>query len=383
MKAVIELAERIAREPRSVTTELQAFVASQSFPILEGDTATFFFWDGRPTESVYLIHWLFGLESRQQFRRLGNTDAFYLPLDLPRNSRVEYKLELHRGGNSRWVRDPLNPHQAFDPFGSNSVLPMTGYKEPTWCRPEPGVRGGRLEHFDLQSSVYGDERRVTMYLPVEYRPHKRYPLIVCHDGADYMRYAGMATVLDNLIHRHEVMPVLVAFTSGVRRNEEYAANPLQPRFLVEDLLPAVGERYLLKPGPQNLGLMGASFGGVSTLYTAWTYPGRFGRLLLQSGSFMFTDIGTHQKGPMWDPIVAFVNQFRTDPSRIDARVYMSCGLFESLIYYNRSLVPLMRASGLEVNFVESGDGHNWIGWRDRLREGLTWLFPGHLWMYYE
>jgi enterochelin esterase family protein len=62
---------------------------------------------------------------------------------------------------------------------------------------------------------------------------------------------------------------------------------------------------------------------------------------------------------------------------------MSCGTFESLIYYNRSLIPLLRRAGLTVRFQESHDGHNWIAWRDHLRSGLTWTFPGRLWMYYE
>jgi enterochelin esterase family protein len=106
-------------------------------------------------------------------------------------------------------------------------------------------------------------------------------------------------------------------------------------------------------------------------------------LFLQSGSFVFTDVGAHDRGPLFDPVVSFVNAFREDPGRIDARVFMSCGIFESLIYYNRSLVTLLRDSGIDVRFVESQDGHNWIGWRDRLRDGLTWLFPGHLWFVYE
>jgi enterochelin esterase family protein len=79
-----------------------------------------------------------------------------------------------------------------------------------------------------------------------------------------------------------------------------------------------------------------------------------------------------------------VNAFRNDPARIAAqRVFLSCGQFESLIWFNRSLGPLLRDVGIETRFVEASDGHNWIAWRDRLREGLTWLFPGRLWMYYE
>jgi enterochelin esterase family protein len=62
---------------------------------------------------------------------------------------------------------------------------------------------------------------------------------------------------------------------------------------------------------------------------------------------------------------------------------MSCGVFESLIHYNRTLAPGLVRAGVPVRFIEAQDGHNWICWRDRLRDALTWLFPGHLWMVYE
>ena len=29
-----------------------------------------------------------------------------------------------------------------------------------------------------------------------------------------------------------------------------------------------------------------------------------------------------------------------------------------------------------LKVVEGLDGHNWINWRDRLLDGLGWLFPG-------
>ncbi len=38
---------------------------------------------------------------------------------------------------------------------------------------------------------------------------------------------------------------------------------------------------------------------------------------------------------------------------------------------------------MRVRYSESRDGHNWENWRDRLREGLSTLFPGPLWMVYE
>jgi enterochelin esterase family protein len=384
MGPILEVSTRIDAEPGRADELLDAFVREHTFPFTDKETAVFFWWSREPVEAVYLLHWVFGLESRQPFLRLGTTNALYLPIELPHRARVEYKLEVVTSTGRALVRDPLNPLLAFDPFGSNSVCAMPGYTPPRWVVPERAARAGNLVGFQHQSAVYGGSRDVQVYLPEEYRPTKKYPLLVCHDGRDYLRFASTATVLDNLIARHEVAPLVVAFTSGHDRNREYAADPRQPAYLVDELLPALRERYAISDDPADLGLMGASFGGVASLFTAWTRPGVFGKLLLQSGSFVFTDIGGHGRSPLFDPIVTFVNAFRADPKRIAAeRVFLSCGQFESLIWFNRSLGPLLRDAGIDSRFVESADGHNWIAWRDRLREGLTFLFPGMLWMIYE
>jgi enterochelin esterase family protein len=116
---------------------------------------------------------------------------------------------------------------------------------------------------------------------------------------------------------------------------------------------------------------------VAALSTAARYPARFGSLLLQSGSFVFTDIGNaHGGGPVFDPVVRFVNRYRARPRRVADRVFMSCGVYEPLIVPNRSMVPIFSATGMEVRYVEARDGHNWDNWRDRLRDGLSWLLPG-------
>lgn len=383
MNRIVELSRRIEAGPDRADAEVRAFLDAHQLPLVSDSSAIFFFYEDRHIHSVHLVHWVFGLESRQPFQRLGQSRAWYLSVQLPHTARVEYKLEVADDHGTRFIHDPHNDRRAFDPFGSNSVCPMPGYRVPRWALPEDGVRPGHMASFTLPSAVYGDKREVSVYLPQEYKPHKRYPLVLCHDGLDYLRYANIQTVLDNLIHRREVHPLVVAFTAGGDRNVEYGADPRQPRFLVEELLPAMTERYGVTREPRARGLMGASFGAVASLYTAWTHPGVFGQLLLQSGSFVFTDVGGHGRSPLFDPVVDFVNRFRTDPGRIDARVFLSCGTFESLIAYNRALRPILRDAGIQVRFEEAQDGHNWVAWRDRLRDGLTWLFPGRLWMTYD
>ncbi|MDB4941952.1 MAG: putative esterase [Labilithrix sp.] len=355
----------------------------RSFPLVEGPHATFV-WRG-DAEAVTLRHWIFGLESDSSLKRVPNTDLWYLVLDIPSKSRVEYKFEIHhRGGGSQWIEDPLNPNRARDPFGANSVCQGEGYEVPDWVNPDPEARPGLLEPFSFNSRTFGGMRHGMIYLPARFRKTRQYPLLVVHDGSDYVNFASMKTVLDNLIHRLEIPDLVVAFTDSPDRLREYANDENHARFLTEELLADLTSRLPIIDRPQARCLMGASFGAVAAFSTAVRYPGVWGRLLLQSGSFAFTDIGTrNRRGPLFDRVVEFVNQVRDEPSAVSERIFMSCGVYESLIYENRSLVPLLDSTGMQVKFVEARDGHNWENWRDRLREGLSWLFPGPLMFVYE
>ena len=311
------------------------------------------------------------------------SDLWFLTFELPEKSRVEYKLEIVRGDEHRLIHDPLNPNLAADPYGANSVVHGAGYESPQWSQPDPAARPGSLEEHRLASSALGDVRPVTVYVPARFRKTRRYPLLVVHDGQDFLRFTELKTVLDNLIHRLEIPPIVVAMIQSPNRLVEYADDPRHAEFLAKELVPTMEESYPLVGNASGRALVGASFGAVASLSAAWREPDVFGSLLLLSGSFAFTDIGDHDRGPLFDPVVRFVNEFRKEPGRPADRIYMSCGTYESLIYYNRSMVPLLQSSGMAVRYTEARDGHNWENWRDRLREGLTWLMPGPLWMVYE
>lgn len=361
--------------------DLDHFVGQQTFPIIDGPTATFV-WRGH-ADHVRIIHWIYSIPPRIPFHRVRHTDLWYLTIDLPENSRVEYKLEIVTGQEHRLIEDPLNPRKSYDPFGSNSVCLGQGYGDPDWARPDPEARPGQLEERNFYSRNFGDERRVTLYLPARFRRTRRYPLLITHDGGDFLHFASMKTVLDNLIHRLEIPEMVVALTHPKQRLQEYAHDERHDRFLTEELVPNLEQELPLMGTPVGRCLHGASFGAVASLSAAVRFPGFYGGLLLQSGSFGFTDIGKHKRGPLFDPVVQFVNGYRAHPSKVVERIYLSCGIYESLIYENRSMVPLFQGTGTQVRYEEARDGHNWENWRDRLRVALSWLSPGPLWMVYE
>jgi enterochelin esterase family protein len=257
------------------------------------------------------------------------------------------------------------------------VCAAIGYAVPAWVHHDPEARPGELVEGSVHSAALGRDQPLTTYLPARFDRRLRYPLLVVHDGSDYLHYAAMKTVLDNLIHRLDVEPLIAVFIPPGDRLTEYANHGPHARFVARELLPLLAERFPLLDVPEGRCLMGSSFGGIASLSTAVRHPGVFGSLLLQSASLVFTDIGfEHGGGPAFDPVVRFVNRYRSNPTRPVDRIAMSCGVYEPLITPNRSMVPVFRGAGMTVRYTEARDGHNWENWRDGLRDSLSWVFPG-------
>lgn len=372
---------KLFRKGTPDTVAVDAFVAETTFPLVDGSDVTFVYRGA--ADAVYLRCWIAGLDTAQPFQLLADTDLWATTIELPKGSRIEYKLEITRNGNYELITDPLNDVLAHDPFGANSVCQSYGYERPAWTRVDPDVREGELVADRIDSQVFRGSRDLQVYLPARYRANRRYPLLIVHDGLDYVKFAALKVVLDNLIEALEIPTLIAALIQSPDRLKEYGADDRHARFLGEELLPFMASKYPLIDEPRARGVMGASFGGVASLHAAWRNPGLFGRLLLQSGSFAFSDFGRHQRGPVFDPVAEFMNEFREQPGVPAERVYLSCGIYESLIYENRSLVPKLQEQGIDVRFEEARDAHNWENWRDRLRNGLSWLFPGPLWLVYE
>jgi enterochelin esterase family protein len=376
--AITRLRERRPRDPALI----DRFLARYTVPIVEGARCTFLY--RGEADGVYLVHRTVGLPDPIGLRRLHGTDLWYVVIELPEGSRFEYQLEVARGGQRERINDPLNPRLSHSPVGSSSVCYARGYEVPEWTRPHPDARPGSLIDLVVPSRALRRDCPVTVYLPARFRRTARYPLLVVHDGGDYLGYAAVKTVLDNLIHRLDMAEIVVAFSSPGDRLTEYANSAAHARYLTAELVPRLEAELPLAATPQGRCLMGASFGAVAALSTAYRYPRSYGSLLLQSGSFVFTDIGRdHRGGPVFEPVVKFVNRYRAAPRRVADRVFVSCGVYEPLIVSNRSMVPTFEAAGMAVRYVEARDGHSWENWRDRLREGLSWIFPGPQKFYYE
>ncbi len=368
--AINRLRERRGLDPATV----DRFLGRHKVPLVEGRYCTFLY--RGDADEVWVRHAILGLP-HQRMRRIPDTDLWYAVVELPPGSRVEYQIETLRDGAWARMNDPLNPRLARSPVGDSSVCYATGYEVPDWARHDPEARAGRLSELVLPSRALRRDATIVVYLPARFRSSARYPLLVVHDGGDFLEYGSAKTVLDNLIHRLDVAELVAAFLIPGNRLLEYANHAPHARFVTTELVPRLEAELPLLAKPSGRCLLGSSFGAIAALSTAVRAPTTYGSLFLQSGSFVHTDIGyAHGGGPVFDPVVKFVNGYRRRPRHVADRIFQTCGVYEPLVVPNRSMVTTFTDAGMNVRYVEARDGHNWENWRDRWRDGLSWIFPG-------
>jgi enterochelin esterase family protein len=342
---------------------------------VEGSACTFLFLG--QADAVAVEHGVVGIESPLPMRRLRSTDLWYVSVELPHGARVEYRLLVRHGDHVESILDPRNPRQAVGPASHNSVLEAQGYQTPWWAVHDSSAVPGEMTDVVIRSRALRRDARVTIYAPARMRSVDRLPLLVLHDGDDFIHHASIGSVLDNLMDKRLMADCVVAFTHPGDRLREYGASTAHSRFLTAELVPELEKTLPLRSEPAGRALAGASFGGIAALTAAVRAPGFYGGLMLQSASFLYTLVGRgHEGGPVFDPVVRFVNGIRANPQRVTERIFLSYGAFEQSAHRNLAMVETLEHMADEVRVVQSLDGHTWTGWRDRMLDGLSWLFPG-------
>lgn len=355
--------------------DIDHVLQTHEFPLIEPGRCTFA-WRGE-ADHVELVRWIHSGVERRPFERLADTDLWLLALPVEDEGRFEYKLAIGREGGEAWIVDPLNPARATDPFGENSVCRTFGYARPAWSLPK-GAPAGHIETVAIESAAFGETREERVYLPAGYDADRPYPLVIFHDGDDFVVHGDLAVSLDNLIAEGDVPPFLAALVQTDDRMGEYARGRRHARYLAQDLLPALASRYRLSERTADRVLLGASLGAVASLATAFRFPGMVGGLVLLSGSFILDQRALQERShPVFHRIARLLQALKRAPGLPATRAFVATGELEGLADENRALAMFLRERGVDVLFKSAWDGHHWHNWRDQLRDGLRWVLgPG-------
>ena len=166
------------------------------------------------------------------------------------------------------------------------------YNPPPEATLQPGVTAGKLMDVAVTAKVFpGANRTVQVYIPAGYVERTPAPFMVLQDGPSYVTRFKLPTVLDNMIAKKQLPPMLAIFVpnAGGRRSVEYdTLSDAYVRFVLEDVLPAVeaGAPVKLTTDPEGRSAGGHSSGGIAAFTMGWERPDQFRRILTHSGSFV-------------------------------------------------------------------------------------------------
>jgi len=340
-------------------------------PVVHSNRATFI-WEG--DSAPQLISDLTGWENRpRQFKRVStgpeaasDQTIWSCTLIIPRDAYIEYVFY-----------DPISQEKFLDPLNSRTVSNGMGSRNNFFYMPETmpspfsmrraEVRSGTLTRHHVDTGFLQDdgERDIYLYKPPSSKP---VPLVVVYDGYDYLHRARLATIVDNLIADRRVRPIALAFLQNgrSRRNVEYLCSDATIHWLDREILPLAREHLRLiniEENPGAYGVLGASAGGLMSMYTGFRMPEIFGKVICQSGVF-----GLDGRD------FAVVDLVRYEHAR-DLKIWMDIGTLDELLEDNRRMVALLNEKQYNVTYREFAAGHNYTAWRNDLWRALEAMFP--------
>jgi enterochelin esterase-like enzyme len=277
--------------------------------------------------------------------------------------------------------DPLNPWKCYVERGdAYSLVQVRGETAMPW-EVMPEIPHGTIVLEKVYSKTLQQLKPCTIYLPAGYASTGRqYPVLyLLHGGGgNYLEWLFKGYVdnlLDSLFARSNVNEFVVVMPEGhiATPEEHYRALATRARggvpslpqanfserhvnYFVKDLLPYIEGKYHIAAG--NRVIAGLSMGSAQSLNVAMTHPELFQALGVFSGGSMLQEK---------------LRQAKDNLKQIK-QIYVSCGIYDTLLEGGRELHNTMEALEIPHTYVETDDGgHIWQVWRNALLTFLSLL----------
>jgi enterochelin esterase-like enzyme len=289
----------------------------------------------------------------------------------------------------RWTLLPCLLLNLF--LASPSVASDDDYKLGPDSHRKDGVPQGKVTELVWKDSQVfpGTIRRYWVYVPAQYDGSKPAAVMVFQDGHTYVSETGQfraTVVMDNLIHEGSMPVTIGIFIDPGHKKDELPPKPgWNPRpenrsveydtlsgdyakFLIDEILPAVGNEYKLTDDPDLRAVCGISSGGICAFTVAWERPDQFRKVLSHVGSF--TNI---RGGHVYPALIR-----KTEPKPI--RVFQQDGSGDldnahgNWPLANQQMAAALRYAKYDHEFVYGTGAHSGVHGGAILPDSLRWLW---------
>ena len=227
--------------------------------------------------------------------------------------------------------------------------------------------GTLTDYIRINSVNLGYDLQYRVYLPDNYNSGSSYPVLFLTDGQDYLAGGHMQSILDRLISRGYIKPVIAVFVdsrvpdklNSNRRFRQFLCNVDYLRFFTDELIPAVEKSYAVVKSRDGRTIMGFSYGG--------TNAACFGLM----GYEIFSGIA--MQSPANHVVPKLLPAFQKK-ERLPLKIFLSTGKPNDNTLDNRKFHGILRDKGYDMKYVEVSKGHNWENWRPLTDEVLIYFY---------
>jgi len=291
--------------------------------------------------------------------RVGPTDWYSLETQVALRARIEYFV-VYDQGDYRF--DPHNPRRTqLRGGGPSSEFVTPGYLPPREFADPPVVPAGQTTEGTVASRALGGSRRVIVYTPPGYREGGDYPVAVFQDGFAVVHAGEAPRLLDHLIARKAIEPIVAVFTESHRYGDTADhADTAMLAFLTRELLTWMASRYAVTRDAGRRAILGVSYSAKDAFDAAVNSTGAFDRVGLV--------IPGRRLG--LDEIAAVSGR----PGH-RLRVAILAGQYDHAnIATARSVRQTLAGAGHAVDYIEVPEGHSRATWRNHMGKVLVSLF---------
>ncbi|GAB4339872.1 MAG: alpha/beta hydrolase-fold protein [Flammeovirgaceae bacterium] len=318
-----------------------------------------------------------------------NQYLYSLPLSiLPKEMNFPFTFE-YKYTKGTWDKVERNAQKEEIP---NRTLTLTAKKNlttydtvATWQgKPKVSTAAPNVKVLaeNFQMTQLKRNRKIWIYLPLDYEQNtqRRYPVLYLHDGQnlfDNLIAPFGEWNIDETLNTHNASLIVVGINHGdsLRLNEYSPYKNAQYGggegyqyldFIVKELKPFVDKNYRTMPDAEHTGIGGSSMGGLISFCAILKYPHVFGKALVFSPSFWFSED-------------LFKDVEKNNFSK-KTKIYMLMGgkEGEEMVTNSNKIDELLKKKGLEPKnylYKLSPEGnHNEAFWSKEFPDAFQWLY---------
>lgn len=323
-------------------------------------------------------------EKWNRFSHIAGTDVYFFEIELPLDWSGSYVLVVTKDEvpnttctttRRQWWQTQLNENAQIDPLSHQAVY--TGHlaryiNQIQLKNTKSLIDDCRItKTFKWSSRLCQQDYLVDIFISHQ-SAQEVLPLVILLDGQIWSRELSILPEIQHLTDSNKIRPAVYVFVHSLnsqQRQQDYGCHDAFSQALVDELIETLLKEYSFI-SKTDITLCGQSLGGLCALHSALLFPTIFTSLILQSGSYWWSNfshsiLGQKHKGNLLELLQNVSHQLSKT-----TRIYISAGTYETDMRDDGLQLYQQLQSFNQVSFHTFQGGHDAVNWRTDLLKVL-------------